>query len=63
MALLRIGLLAFVPVFSTVVTACFTAITALAAITVTGAAFAATLLVRGGQDGVAVFVHTDGVIV
>lgn len=61
MALLCMGLLAFVPVFTTVVTTCFAAITALAAITVTGAAFAATLLIRGGQDGVAVFIHTDGV--
>lgn len=38
------------------------AITALATIAVTGAAFAAALLIGGRNDGVAVFVHAHGVV-
>lgn len=48
--------------FHGVIAAVAAAITALATIAVTGAAFAATLLIGGRNDGGAVFVHAHGVV-
>lgn len=48
--------------FHGVIAAVAATITALATIAVTGAAFAAALLIGGRNDGVPVFVYADGVV-